>query len=246
MLQTSSNFGGIMESRDHFKNGVSPKDQMSRGNQFCVKQMKKIFLILVTIIGFGFVANAQITKEEYNKLTDSQKEIYDSQQKAIDAKRQEAKEWREAEKIANKADFENRDAFDKPDRNDHLGNKARELEAEAKKEQELLDNSARKAIENNEKKAQETKQNGSIPTWLTGSWYNDKNGNHLFTVTGNLIRWYGTEEGCIGDFLRTEGENVYFRWRNCSRGECRLSRVSLDQVVYANPTSGNSYVATKK
>jgi len=42
-----------MESRDHLSNGVSPKDQMSRGN------IIRAFLILVSVIGFGISVTAQ-------------------------------------------------------------------------------------------------------------------------------------------------------------------------------------------
>ena len=114
--------------------------------------MKKIFVILVAVIGFGFCANAQISDEDRDKLTDKQKEIYDTQQKEIDDKRKEADDLRYLEKEANKADFENREVWEKPDKHHHLGNKAREIDTEADKNQKLLDNAAKKAIENNEKK----------------------------------------------------------------------------------------------
>jgi hypothetical protein len=116
---------------------------------------KKIFVMLVALIGFAFCANAQITKEERDKLNDNQKKIYDTQQKEIDDNHKKAEDLRYLEKEANKADFENREVWEKPDKNYHLGNKARELDTEADKNQKLLDNAARKAIENNEKKKNE-------------------------------------------------------------------------------------------
>jgi len=120
--------------------------------------MKKILIILVALIGCGISANAQISQEERDKLNDSQKKIYDTQQKEINEKQKEAKEWKEVEKATNKADFDNRDIFDKPDKNYQFGNRARQLESDASKQQELLDNAARKGIENNEKKEVEKKE----------------------------------------------------------------------------------------
>ena len=60
MLQFS-NLGSIMETRDHLLNGVSPKDQRSRGNNLNFYKMKKIFVMLLIFIGLGFSVNAQDT-----------------------------------------------------------------------------------------------------------------------------------------------------------------------------------------
>ena len=46
-----------VESRDHFKNGVSPKDQMNKINNLIFLKMKKLFVtLLVGVIGFGFLS----------------------------------------------------------------------------------------------------------------------------------------------------------------------------------------------
>ena len=51
-LNPNSEVNRVMETRDHLSNGVSPKNQMSRGNDLNFCKMKKVFLILVAVIGF--------------------------------------------------------------------------------------------------------------------------------------------------------------------------------------------------
>ena len=55
----SANSCSAMEARDHLSNGVSPKDQMSRENNFNFSNMRKILTMLVVVIGVGVTANAQ-------------------------------------------------------------------------------------------------------------------------------------------------------------------------------------------
>ena len=57
----SANSCRAMETRDHVKNGVSPKDQMSRENQCYIRDMKKVFLFLVVVVCFCFSTFCQNT-----------------------------------------------------------------------------------------------------------------------------------------------------------------------------------------
>jgi len=70
-----------VESRYHAKNnGVSPKDQMSRGNKI------RVFLILLAVIGFGISVNAQdiILKKDGSEIKAKVLEITDQQIKYKD------------------------------------------------------------------------------------------------------------------------------------------------------------------
>ena len=60
----SANSCSTMETRDHAKNGVSPKDQMSRGNNLNFCKMKKTFVILIALL--GFVVNSVSAKERFS------------------------------------------------------------------------------------------------------------------------------------------------------------------------------------
>jgi hypothetical protein len=51
--------GSAMETRDHSKNGVSPKNHRSRGNFLNFSNVRKILTMLVALIGFGITVNAQ-------------------------------------------------------------------------------------------------------------------------------------------------------------------------------------------
>ena len=54
-----ANHSGAMEADTISKNGRSSKSLMSRGNQYYVRAMKKVFLILAIFIGIGVGTNAQ-------------------------------------------------------------------------------------------------------------------------------------------------------------------------------------------
>jgi len=49
---TTANYGSVMETRNHSKNGANPKSQMSRGNV-------KLFMLLVIVMLFSFSVVAQ-------------------------------------------------------------------------------------------------------------------------------------------------------------------------------------------
>jgi biopolymer transport protein ExbB/TolQ len=113
----------------------------------------KIFIALMILIDLGVTTNAQISKEEYSKLTEKQKEIYDKQQKEIDDKKKSAKELRDMADKNDKVDRFFSDPFSKPEKNQGLVRKeAEKREKEAKEQQEKLDKAAREGIKNNEKK----------------------------------------------------------------------------------------------
>lgn len=114
--------------------------------------MKKILVILVAFISFGFSANAQITKEERDKLTDKQKKIYDTQSKEI----KETKEW-------NVFKAEDKVKMGKEMKQDNAkfagayyqikgASDKEKAEKKAKEDQGRLDKAARQAIKNNEEK----------------------------------------------------------------------------------------------
>ena len=61
----SANSCSTMETRDHAKNGVSPKDQMSRENNLNFSNMKKIFVMLVVVVSVVAFFSSCTDKEEY-------------------------------------------------------------------------------------------------------------------------------------------------------------------------------------
>ena len=92
-----------------------------------------------------------------------------------------------------------------------------------------------------------TSQSSSIPSWLTGTWYNDNVGN-LFAVTGSQIQWLGESSddyGILADFIKVDGETVFFQWRQDGT-VCKITQLAQGRALYDNPNSGNAYVVKRR
>jgi len=87
-------------------------------------------------------------------------------------------------------------------------------------------------------------KSSSIPAWLIGTWYNDDFGN-LFTVTGSQIQWLGQPYGALADFIKVDGEIVFFQWRN-GNGVFRITQLGQGRALYDNPNTGSAYVVKKR
>ena len=62
-----NNFEGVMEARDHFKNGVSSKNQMSRVN--FLRKNKGLFITgLICLAGLAFWLTIAYFDEGYNRF----------------------------------------------------------------------------------------------------------------------------------------------------------------------------------
>jgi hypothetical protein len=87
-------------------------------------------------------------------------------------------------------------------------------------------------------------QSSSIPSWLTGTWYNDNLGN-LFTVTGSQIQWLGEGYGLLADFIKVDGETVFFQWKH-NGTVCKVTQLAPNRVLYDNSSTGAAYVVNRR
>ena len=147
-----------MESRDHLSNGVSTKNQMSRKNNLNFCKMRKVFLILIAVIGFGINANAQqLSSEQQAIINRQQAEIQQLrnsantyQQRANDEKKA-CEVLRETLKREPYADGKSEFAYNVQRRCDNAAEyqkKANELYAKANEQERLLNEAIKKAKEN--------------------------------------------------------------------------------------------------
>ena len=224
------------------------------------KKMKKVFLILVAIIGFGFSANAQQFRDFYSdgKITAQIRDVYIG---SICDKFRSPKNLVIKNKTNHtitvtgiiKVEFTECPEFTDFRR---LESEQRfEITIEAG-EEERVDNYFRPNMTNRRGGFNQTlkfwideidgkspsssssygkSQSGSVPNWIVGKWGNFL--MYLCTINTSGITWH---DGKIADFVRIEGDIAWFKWRE-DQTLVRITKISNNELHYHNPTTGSAY-----
>lgn len=120
--------------------------------------MKKIVIIIITLLLGSFSAKAQLSQSEKNQLTSEQRSIYERQYNELQRAIKDAEyDLFKAEDKIKMGQEMNREEGNKSGnmyiaQGMELKEKAIKVKREAEKELQLLDKSAREAIKNNRKK----------------------------------------------------------------------------------------------
>ena len=93
------------------------------------------------------------------------------------------------------------------------------------------------------------RQNATIPDWIKGEWCLGDGAGPVYFETyndyTNEIVWQADGSGTIGGCTRVDRDVAYFLFP-LNQKECKITRISSNQVLYQGLTSGVSYVLTRK
>ena len=94
-----------------------------------------------------------------------------------------------------------------------------------------------------------TQQSTTMPAWAIGHW-GGRSDYPLFSIDvgpegGYILVWRGGGGPAFADFISVNGEVVWFKFRP-DQSMVRVTRLSSNQVEYHNTTSGSTYVVPKQ